>query len=116
MGRSTRPTATRMRGIAVSTDITTMRKSETLHQQTLCVHHHLIPAHSHRVAIKLLTTTRCVRKKGRERENRERDRDRERDRERERHRERNHDRERERDRGEYSDYRDTREAPPIISD
>lgn len=45
----------------------------------------------------------------RERENRERDRDRERDRERERHRERTHDRERERDRGEYSDYRDTRE-------
>ncbi|CAL4064819.1 unnamed protein product [Meganyctiphanes norvegica] len=45
----------------------------------------------------------------RERENRERDRDRERDRERERHRERNHDRERERDRGEYSEYRDTRE-------
>merc|ERR1712179_516515 len=55
-----------MRGIAVNTDIVTMRKTETLHQQTLCGHHHLIPAHSHHVAIKLLTTTRHVRKKGRE--------------------------------------------------
>lgn len=66
--RNTRPTATRMRGIAVNTGTTIMKKTETLHQQILCVLHHLIPAHSHHVAIKLPTTTRFVRKKGREKE------------------------------------------------